>query len=222
MGYTTHTKQLVQKVLGNNKVESVVDLGSCNDYDIGGLKPPFISDWYESEGIYYVSIDLAGDNDALPLDLSQPLDFEMFSLQFPFDLVVDAGTGEHLVQMEEYETVPFHEGHIHSIYPTKIKSIEQGYYNGWLNKFNLCKAEGHIISINPKTGSWPHHCYTWVDINTYLQLSKISGLNIIEIGEHAASGNSVDGWEIFCVMKKLGNYFPSLEEFHEKVQVYAK
>src|ERR1700678_2702849 len=101
MGYTKFTKGLVQKVLDNNNIESVVDLGSCNDYDIGGPKPPWISDWYESKGISYTSIDLAGDNDALPLDLSRPLDLEMFSLQFPFDLVVDAGTGEHLVQMEE-------------------------------------------------------------------------------------------------------------------------
>jgi hypothetical protein len=222
MGYTTFTKQLVQKVLDNNKVESVVDIGSCNDYDIGGIKPPWISDWYEGKGISYTSIDLAGDNDALPLDLSRPLDFGMFSLQFPFDLVVDGGTGEHIVQMEEYETVPFHEGHIHSVYPTKIKSIEEGYYNGWLNKFNLCKIGGHIICENPKRNNWPDHAYTYVDFNTYWQLSRVSGLYIVEIGEHPASGNSETGMNIWCIMKKVENIFPTFEDFKSKVQTYPK
>jgi hypothetical protein len=217
MGYTTHTKQLVQKVIDNNKVESILDYGAQNDYDIGGEKPPYISAWYASKGINYTCIDLAGDNAALQLDLAYP-----FEVHKPYDLVVDAGTGEHLVQMEEYETVPFHEGHIHSVYPTKIKSIEEGYYNGWLNKFNLCKIGGHIICENPKRNNWPDHAYTYVDFNTYWQLSRVSGLYIVEIGEHPASGNTADGWEIFCIMKKIENHFPTFEKWKSSVQTYSK
>lgn len=222
MGYTSFTKQLVQKVLDNNKIESVVDFGSQNDYEFSSDKPPFISSWYEAKGIRYVCIDLAGDNNALRLDLSNPLFPIGLPAADPFDLVVDAGTGEHLVQMEQYESVAFHDGHIHSIYPTKIKSIEEGYYNGWLNKFNLCKLGGHIISENPKRNNWPDHGYTYVDFNTYWQLSRVSGLYIVEIGEHPASGNEVDGYNIWCIMKKVEDHFPTSEKFKSSVQVYPK
>jgi hypothetical protein len=217
MGYTSFTKQLVQKVLVRDDIQSVVDLGSQNDYDIGGDRPPFISDWYESKGIDYACIDLAGDNNAIPFDLAYPI-----GVSGQYDLVVDAGTGEHLVQMEEYESVSFHDGHIHSVYPTKIKSIEQGYYYGWLNKFNLCKEGGYIISENPKTGHWPDHGYTYVDFNTYWQLSRVSGFYIVEIGEHPASGNHIDGMNIWCIMKKVINDFPTFEKFQSSVQVYKK
>ncbi len=222
MGYTSFTKQLVQKVLDSNKIESVIDLGSQNDYELPMDKPLFISDWYASKGINYTCIDLAGDNGALRLDLSNPLFPIGLSVADAVDLVVDAGTGEHLVQMEEYESVSFHEGHIHSVYPTKIKSIEQGYYNGWENKFRLCKIGGHIVSENPKQGHWPSHGYTYVDFNTYWQLSRVSGLYIVEIGEHPASGNAETGMNIWCVMKKVYDHFPTFEKFKSSVQVYQK
>src|SRR5579863_759685 len=107
MGYTSFTKQLVQKVLVRDDIQSVIDLGSQNDYEIGGDRPPFISDWYATKRINYTCIDLAGDNAALKLDLAYP-----FEIHKPYDLVVDAGTSEHVVQSDGYEKVSFHEGHI--------------------------------------------------------------------------------------------------------------
>jgi hypothetical protein len=222
MGYTLFTKQLVQKVLVGANIQSVIDLGSCNDYDIGGDSPPFISDWYATKRINYTCIDLAGDNNALRLDLSNPLFPIGLPVADPFDLVVDAGTSEHVVQSDGYEKVSFHEGHINSVYPSSVKNIEAGYYNCWLNKFNLCKEGGYIISENPKTNNWPGHGYTYVDFNTYWQLSRVSELYIVEIGEHPASGNHIDGMNIWCIMKKVGNHFPTFEKFQSSVQVYKK
>lgn len=216
MGYTEKEKKLVERYLRLG--DSVLDMGSQNDYTSGKEKPPFISDWYKSKNIDdYTSIDLAGDNNSLRVDVSCPVD-----LGRQFNLVIDCGFGEHVVSAEEYEIVSFLEGHIHSVYPKKIKSIESGYYNMWLNKFNFCKLGGHIISINPKTGNWPLHCYSYVSYKTYWQLSRASGLSVVEMGEQAASGNNVDGWEVFCVMKKIHNIFPSFEGFTSKVQVYSK
>jgi hypothetical protein len=217
MGYTSFTKQVVQKVLNNSKIGNVIDLGSQNDYGIGGDRPPFISEWYKSKGVWYSCIDLAGDNAALKLDLAYP-----FEIHKPYDLVVDAGTSEHVVQSDGYEKVSFHEGHINSVYPSLVKSIEAGYYNCWLNKFNLCKEGGYIISENPKTNNWPGHGYTYVDFNTYWQLSRVSELYIVEIGEHPASGNHIDGMNIWCIMKKVGNHFPTFEKFNSSVQTYRK
>lgn len=222
MGYTSFTKQLVQKVLDRSKIESVIDLGSQNDYDIGGDKPPFISNWYASKGIKYTCIDLAGDNGALPLDLSRTLYRSFTKPANFFDLVVDAGTSEHVVQANIYEVSSFHEGHINSVYPCDVQNVEEGYYNCWLNKFNLCKEEGFIISENPKTGHWPAHGYTYVDVTTYADLSLCSGLEIIEMGEHPASGNAATGMNIWCIMRKFFPHFPTFEKFKSSVTLYKK
>lgn len=208
MGYTTFTKKLVQSVLDKAEVKYIIDLGSCNDYDIGGSNPPFISDWYKSKGIEYSCIDLAGDNDALEFDLSQPI--ELIELA---DLIVDAGTSEHVVQMSGYESTAFHEGYINSIYPTEVKDAALGYYNCWLNKFNFCKVGGYIVSENPKTGHWKDHGYTYIDKSFYENLISISDLEIVDIGEHGAMGNWETGVNVYSVLKKTGESFPPFELF---------
>jgi hypothetical protein len=53
-------------------------------------------------------------------------------------------------------------------------------------------------------------------------LSRVSGLYVVEIGEHPASGNTTDGYNIWCIMKKVENLFPTFEQFKEKVEVYSK
>jgi hypothetical protein len=218
MGITNFSVSLLEKAVEQYRPKTVIELGSQNLYTTIEVNPPFADTWYRSNGFEeYACIDLAGDNGAITWDLSRPLPRFM-----EYDLVTDFGTSEHCVQMEVFESVAFHGGHINSIYPVEIKDIEEGYYNCWLNKFNLCKTGGYIISENPKTGHWPEHGYTYVDFNTYWQLSRVSGLYIVEIGEHPASGNTTDGYNIWCIMKKVENHFPDFATFKEKVQVYSK
>lgn len=211
MGYTKQDTELIEKYL--TEVKSVMDIGSQNVYiEADNPKPPFASEWYKSKGIDdYSCIDLAGDNNALKIDLSYPIEV---GLNKKFDLLVDGGCGEHIVQMEGYENVAFHDGHINSIYPTKVKNIDLGYYNGWFNKHNLLKIGGIMININPKTESWPSHCYTYLTTDFYIQLEKISGYKIIELFEHPAMGNTLDGWNIVCVMQKESDLFPDFETFN--------
>jgi hypothetical protein len=216
MGYTTHEKLLVCKYA--KPWMSILDFGSQNDYSTGEDFPPFISEWFKKMECHdYTCIDLAGDNGALKIDVSYPVD-----LGRQFDLVLDIGFGEHVVRADEYYMTAFLGGHINSVYPSNIKSVKEGYYTFWLNKFNLLKDGGIMINCNPKTENWPQHCYTWVSFDTYYSLNAISGLKIIDIGEHPASGNSKDGWEIWSVMRKFENHFPTFEEFKEKVPVYSK
>lgn len=227
MGITNFSISLLEKVIKEPRhvslqhyhPKSVIELGSQNLYTTNEANPPFADVWYKANGFTeYACIDLAGDNGAIKWDLSRPLPEFM-----DYDLVTDFGSSEHIVQMRGgWRKESFHDGHIHSIYPKEIESIERGYYNCWLNKFNLCKMGGVIISENPKQKNWPEHGYTYVDFNTYWGLSRISGLYIVEIGEHPASGNAETGMNIWCIMKKVENLFPSFEQFSEKVQVYSK
>lgn len=207
MGYTQFDIDLVEKYLHN--VKSVLDFGSQNDYSTGLEKPPFISEWYKLKRIDYTCIDLAGDNNSLKLDLS-----EVLPTPVKFDLVCDIGTSEHCVQMNEYESIPFQDGYINSIYPKgEIKSIEQGYYNCWLNKHNLCKVGGLIISENPLTGHWPEHGYSYLTESFYKELESFTDFEILELGRNAGSGNYETGMNVYCVIKKHGDKFPVFELF---------
>lgn len=213
MGITLFSKFLIEKALTvNPNIKNVMEVGSQTDYTTNEIPPPFANKLYASLGILdYTCIDLAGDNNALKLDLSNPL------LGKEYDLVTDFGTGEHIVQMKDYESVAFHDGHINSIYPkgeVTEENIRQGYYNGWLNKHNFCKIGGIIISENPMTGNWPLHCYSYIDSNFYHKLMKMIDYEIISVGIHAAMGNTKDGYNVFCVMKKLSDRFPDFETFN--------
>lgn len=208
MGITASDINLLDIVIRHRPIKSVCELGSQNLYLHGEAKPPFASSWYESRGIEYSCIDLAGDNNAMQFDLSIPI-----PLDKKYDLVTDFGTSEHVVQMKGFETVPFHDGHINSIYPTEVSDADAGLYNCFLNKHNLLNINGIMINVNPKTGNWPGHGYHYFTTEFYKQLVASSDYDIIGLGENASMGNNVDGWNVFCVLRKIGNRFPSFEEF---------
>lgn len=177
MGYTNKTIDIIEPLLQQFNIKSVCDLGAQNDYSKDYKKPVYISEWYKSKGIEYVSIDLNGENDALTMDLSEPL-----KLKRQFDMVVDAGTSEHV----------------------------KGYYQCLLNIHNLTKTNGIIVRENPKTGNWPKHGYNYVDINFYKDLSVLgSAYEILHLEEHPACWNITDGWNIIAVLKKVRKEFVS-------------
>lgn len=211
MGITHFSHSLIKRTkLNNLDIKSVLELGSQNDYTTNEATPPFANELYRRLGIeHYICIDLAGDNNAFRWDLSNPQE-----LQSNADLVTDFGTGEHCVEMTDYEITPFLGGYINSIYPTgEIKSIEKGFYNLWLNKHNFLKVGGFMINENPLTGNWPNYGYSYLGKNFYDELCKISDYQIIEQGEEAATGNDIDGWNKWAILKKAGEKFPSFEEF---------
>jgi hypothetical protein len=214
MGYTSHTKQLIEPYL--SEVKSVIDFGSQNDFSSGQMPPLFVSEWFKGKGIKYDCIDLAGDNNALKLNWCYPLP----SFVGQFDLVVDAGSSEHSAIAKEYTNVMYNEN-INSVYPKGEMNTEQGYYYCWLNKHSLCKIGGLIISENPESNSWPGHGFSYLTEDFYTGLSNISDYGILKLGRHPAMGNDVDGWNVYSVLKKTGDKFPSLEEF-KKLSIYKQ
>lgn len=215
MGITSFSFELIKRTkLQNMEIKSVIELGSQNDYTTNEPNPPFANNLYKKLGIdHYACIDLAGDNGAFQLDLSGAI-----KVDDPYNLVTDFGTSCHVVKMVSHTSVAFHNGHINSIYPDNEPAkndIAEGYYNCWLNKFNLCKDGGIIISENPLTQNWENHGYSYLGENFYDELAKVSDLEIIEQGKEAAMGNTTDGWNIWSVLKKTGNHFPSFEDFNK-------
>lgn len=188
MGYTSFTLEKIKTIISENEVKSVLDFGAQNNYAQPKLPAPYMSEWYQSKGIYYMSVDLSGENGCIVQDLTKS-----FDLGKEFDLCVDAGTLEHVSDL----------------------------YSGLLNLFAHCKTGGIIYRENPKTGNWPGHGFNYMSLDFYHELEKVSGLKIIDLGEHPAMGNSIDGWNIYCVMKKTSDLFP-VKNLFETLSVFDK
>jgi len=215
MGVTAYDVDLLERTLKLKPlIKSVIELGSQNLYVNGEQDPPFASEWYISKGLQYSCIDLGGDNGAIKKDLSKELNL-VWQPGTPFvaDLITDFGTSEHVVQMEKFTSVPFHNGYINSIYPDGVKDIKLGFYNCWLNKHKLLNAGGAMVNVNPKTGHWPGHGYSYYTQEFYKELCKIAGYKILLLEEHAAMGNTTDGVNVVCVLEKTSEKFPTFEQF---------
>lgn len=203
MGYTGFTKRIIETVINTYDPKTVIDLGSQQDYDQPNLPAPYISGWYEEKGIRYECIDMNGENNAYRDDLGRIID-RMSNVynDIPMgcrDLVVDAGTSEHVCTMEELSD--------------NCSFSWEAIYNCWLNKHNLLKGGGIMVNENPKSGNWPGHGFNYYTKEFYRALESATDYHVILLDEHPAMENRIDGWNVICVMQKKSDKFPSLEEF---------
>jgi len=190
MGYTNFTVSKLENIIEKYQPKTVVDLGAQNMYNQPVLPAPYAKDWYISQGIEYTAIDLSGENNSAILDLAIPFDL---SQKTKFDLVVDAGTTEHV--------------------GIEGKHSPEAFYNACKNRFDLCRVGGIIYCENPKTGNWPGHGFNYVSQEFYKALAQNHDVEILELGEHAAMGNVTDGWNVYCIMQKTGAEFMTLKTF---------
>jgi hypothetical protein len=190
MGVTSFSMKLIEKYLPQAG-DTVIELGAQNNYVQPHLPAPYMREWYEGSMLNYISIDLTGEDSSIQLDLSKPLPDNLLGFS---DLVTDFGTSEHVG-----ETI-------------------EDYYQCWLNKWNLCKDGGYIISENPMTGNWPGHGKHYLGQNFYTKLSNYLG--VVDEGTHPAMSNTTDGWNVWGVIQKRGD-FPTFDQF-KKLPIYTK
>lgn len=176
MGVTGKTLEVIKDYIRG--VKTVCELGDQVNYF--NQPADYMSLWYQSRGIEYMSIDLNGKNDSKQWNLDEPL-----KTNKKFDLVTDFGTTEHL----------------HDIY--------QGFVN--INK--LTKVGGLMIHENPKRGSWPKHGNFYRDSKFYVDLAIQTGYHILKLEDHPAMNNTIDGWNVICVMRKMKEGFIERELF---------
>lgn len=188
MGYTEHTVNLIEKAIRAYHPQSVIDAGAQNMYNQPYLPAPYASGFYEWKGIDYQSVDLSGENGSHQWDLGT----ELKDLPVA-DLFVCAGTKEHVGHNGAFSW--------------------DATYNCFLNYHRMTKVGGIQIHENPKTGHWPFHGFSFYTEDFYHQLSSASGYRILEIGECCAMGNCETGRNIWCVMEKTSEEFPTLDTF---------
>lgn len=181
MGYIQTTLKAVDELLSQYHVETVCDLGDQMNYTLPFLPAPYMSEWYKDNGVKeYISIDLNGLNDSKKWDLSEPL-----KTNKQFDLVVNAGTLEH------------------------IKDL----YQGFCNVHKLTNIGGYMLHENPRTSNWPLHGNHYFDEAFYNKLAEAAGYRMIELKNTVAAHNYESGNNVFCLMMKLKDEFIEREQF---------
>lgn len=191
MGLTQFSISLLEKYAVGLK--SVTELGAQNLYDKDYQNNyPYASEWYYNNGLlFYQCIDLNKENYSIPEDLSKKLRGYL-----QCDLVTDFGTSEHIGRDGKFN----------------IESI----YNCWVNKHEFLRNGGIMISENPKTGNWPLHGFNYYTKQFYIDLCELMDYELLELGEVAVMNNEVDGWNVYCVLrKKVQQEFISLEYFSQ-------
>jgi hypothetical protein len=107
-----------------------------------------------------------------------------------FDSITNAGTTEHV-------------------------STKKGFYKAFKHIHESCKVGGVMVHENPKTGNWGGHGEHYVTQGFFVDLAHDMGYEIESIGEHPAMGNTTDGWNVYCVLKKTkDNKFVSENKFN--------
>ena len=135
---------------------------------------------------HYENIDINGDNNALVLDLTQPI-----TMTRKYDLVTDLGTCEHISTTLDSEKL----------------------YNCWTSKYNA--SNRFIISSNPSTGHWPKHGGYFFTTEFYVKLAELTGMKIIKLQYHYSMGNYESGREAACILEKTkDSKWVTLSEFN--------
>lgn len=89
----------------------------------------------------------------------------------------------------------------------------QNLYQVFKNINDACKVGGLIFHENPKTGSWPGHGFHYMTQEFYKELAKRCGYEIVDLGEWPAMGNTTDGWNVYCVLRKKQPKFLAKKSF---------
>jgi len=197
MGVTAADIQILERLIKLYQPRRVLDLGAQNNFTNGEPmhKAPYMSEWWKAKNIHYNSIDKNGLNGSMVDDLSEaiPLYNQQMEKLYQYDFVMDFGTSEHIEKDGSFSW--------------------EAIYNCWLNKHNLLRTGGIMVNENPKTGNWPGHGFNYYTSNFYMQLCTVAGYVIVDGREIPAMSNTLDGWNVFCVLRKFSDKFPSLEEF---------
>lgn len=185
MGITGFSFSLLEKHGATKAGLKMLELGDQNIY-FGPEYGKFAKPLFIKLGLEHTSLDLSShEGGAVEFDLSKPS--ENKDLKNKFDVVTNFGTSEHISSL----------------------------YNCLKNIHEFCKKGGLIFHENPKTGNWPGHGFHYFTEKFYLELADKMEYKILEIGEHPAMGNQIDGWNIFCVLQKSkSTKFISEEEFN--------
>jgi hypothetical protein len=163
----------------------MLELGAQNMYD-NNHYGQIAGDVFKAKGIVHYSIDIIEHQGAEKVDLREPYDFTPNGMKAA--IVTNYGTLEH---------------------------VDGSLYQPLLNIHNAGYERAFMVHENPKTGNWPGHGQHYFTKEFWIELSKASNYELLEVSEEPAMGNDVDGWNICAVLRKTtDSKFISEEQFN--------
>ena len=105
MSYNKFNLAFIFDVIKNNKINYMLELGNqcINNKDIEHIEEKQGKEYFTNNGINHISINWNGNNGALKIDLTLPLDDKFCNF---FDLVTNCGTTEHIeLQYEVFKNL---------------------------------------------------------------------------------------------------------------------
>lgn len=153
----------------------MLELGSQNMYTnaLNG-QMRFAKESLEALGVEHTSVDVNEEGGSLVMDLSVDQTENFSDWMGKFDVVTDYGTSEHV----------------------------RGLYQCLRNVRFFCRPGGLMIHENPKTGNWPGHGFHYRTEEFWRQVAYMNRDTVVDVGEHPAMGNTTDGWNIHCVLRR--------------------
>lgn len=101
--------------------------------------------------------------------------------------------------------------------------IDGSLYTPLMNIHNACKVGGIMIHENPLTNNWPGHGQHYFTPDFWENLAKMCEYELVENTTEAAMGNTTDGFNSCCVLRKLNDReFISEELFNQLYKSYIK
>lgn len=188
MGITAFDIELLDKVIDRFSTKNVIEAGAQNLYNQPLLPAPYAHEYYEPKGVQYSCIDLSKENKCIVMDLSLPHDISQ-----QYQLVTNFGTAEHIGDNGKFSW--------------------EAAYNFFNTMHKLLEVGGIVIHENPKDGHWENHGFFYFTEDFYRQLVLLCNYEIIELGTVCAMGNCETGQNIYAVMQKHSELFPTLEQF---------
>lgn len=194
MGITTDSLQRLKRFNCLEDAKKILVCGCQNIYDnsFEGVTYGMIAqEYFDNIGVDAIAIDITGCNGSYTIDLREEGVLDQFIDDGLFEAIVNHGTFEHI------------EG-------------KEGFYTAFKNIHNACEVGGIMIHETPKTGHWLGHGNHYTTESFYTELARLMGYEVLDLCEHFAMGNTIDGGLVNCVLKKTeatSDEFISLDEF---------
>lgn len=180
MGITNNSLERLNNfgLLNPKQPYRMLELGCQNIYgDAFGTTYGMIAkEYFKGKQIEHISWDITACQCALKIDLRKKIDVKKHG---QFDVITDYGTTEHVENTDD-----------------------GGFYEAFKNIHNLCKLGGYMIHETPLTGHWIGHGFNYVTQEFYKKLAEDMGYQILDMKEHFAMGNTIDGGLLCCVLVK--------------------
>lgn len=91
-----------------------------------------------------------------------------------------------------------------------------------VNVFNNLKVGGVEYHKNPKTGNFPFHGYHYFTVEFWRKYAIECGLDVIDLYEYPIYHNTVDGYEINAVLRKVEGSKVLTKEGWDRIKGYLK